>query len=171
MIILESGYSESFSNNGNFTGGYPYGYTNDYYYYDPYSYRYRPWGNSSYYQQTRFHRENIVVLNIDSTLNLVTQSIINKKQMDVENDNYLSFSNFTGRNELHFLFLERDRRRDVISDHALQTDGQVKRYPTISSNETNYEFMPRLGKQISSRQIIVPYSYLNKIGFAKIEWQ
>jgi hypothetical protein len=175
MLIAESGYTETARNPnlpmtwGGF-GGSPYGFANDYYFYDPYSFRYRPWGSNSAYQQVRFHYDNIIMLNIDSSLHMVTKSMINKKQSDVETDNFLSFGLFTRLNELHFLFLERDRRRDVLSDHALQTDGQLKRYPTISSQETNYEFMPKLGKQISARQFIIPFAYLNRIGFAKIEW-
>jgi len=94
-LIAECSYTESIRNSnfssGSMFGGYPYGFANDYYYYNPYSYRYRPWGSNSAYQQTRFHADNIIMMNLDSNLNVVGKTVINKKQSDVETDNYLSF--------------------------------------------------------------------------------
>ena len=72
--------------------------------------------------------------------------------------------------EVRFLFLDKDNQKQIISNHALQPGGQIKRYPTIRSNELGYGFMPRLAKQVGARQVIIPYVYLGYIAFARIDF-
>jgi len=141
------------------------------------------WSNSDYfinqpfrsYQNSRFNNKryyynDIIILSVDSAMQFSWNAIIPKKQYDVENDNFLSYANLNTGGSLHFLFIEKDRQKDIVSNHGLNADGTIKRYPTLRSNEKNFEFMPKLGKQIGSNSMIMPFTYLNKLGFAKIDF-
>ncbi len=72
--------------------------------------------------------------------------------------------------ELHFLFIDKDKQKEIISNHSVSPSGEIKRYPTLKSNERGFTFMPKLGKQVGARQMIIPYIYLNRIGFAKVDF-
>ena len=172
VITAEDFYTETMNANNAWNRSYfnsmsPY--TNDYYLYSPYYYGYRPWNNFG--QSTmRFYYDDVVVASLDSSLKLQWNNIIHKKQYDIDNDNFLSYSIMNAGGELHFLFIEKDNQKQIISNHSVSADGSLKRYPTLKSNEKGYSFMPRLAKQVGARQMIVPFIYLSKIGFAKIDF-
>ncbi len=150
--------------------GYPYSF-NSYYLYSPsyywYSGRPRNYFNNS---QVRYYFDNIVILNLDRTGNLIWSNVIHKSQFDDNSDNYLSYSTMLTGGQLHFLFNELERRNQLINDQSISGDGKVTRYPPLRSLDRGYEFMPRYAKQVSSTQIIVPCTYRNYISFAKIEY-
>jgi len=137
----------------------------DYYIYQPF----RSYQNYRYANK-RYYYNDIIILSVDSAMQFSWNAVIPKTQYDVENDNYLSYANLNTGGSLHFLFIEKDRQKDIVSNHGLNADGTIKRYPTLRSNEKNVEFMPKLGKQVASNTMIMPFTYLNKLGFAKIDF-
>ena len=143
-----------------------------YYLYSPSSYwyssRYPNYYNNS--GQVRYYYQNIVVLDLDNTGNLIWSNIVHKSQFDDDNDNFLSYSIMLTGSELHFLFNELERRNQLINDHTVSADGKITRNPPLRSLDRGYEFMPRYAKQVSSYQIIVPCMYRSFICFAKIEY-
>ena len=70
--------------------------------------------------------------------------------------------------ELHFLF-NSDRKNQLIADHSINVNGDVKRNPTLKSREKGHQFMPRLTKQIGAKQLIIPCDYRGFICFAKVD--
>lgn len=153
--------------------GYPYfSPYNSYYLYSPYSYGY-PGQFRNYYgngQQVRYYYENIVVLDLDKTGNLIWSNVVHKSQFDDDNNNYLSYCIMLTGGELHFLFNELERRNQLINEQTISADGKLTRNPPLRSLDRGYTFMPRYAKQVSSYQIIVPCTYRNFICFAKIEY-
>ena len=142
----------------------------EYYLYNPYYNSYRPL-SSNYGQSTiRYYYNDLVIASLDSSLNMEWNNAIVKKQYDTENDNFLSYSYLNSGKEIHFLFIENNNQRALISNNSLFTNGEIKRYPAVKNEEKNYEFMPRLGKQTGINQIILPFLYFNKIGFAKLDF-
>ena len=119
-------------------------------------------------QNVRFYYDNIMLLSLNNDMDLQWTSIIPKKQSDDENDNFLSFCTMNVGSEIHFIFVEEDRNKQVISNHSVLPDGQVKRYPTLKSREAGFEFMPRLAKQVGYRELIIPCVYRTNIAFAKV---
>ncbi|MEO8415157.1 MAG: hypothetical protein ABI472_15970 [Ginsengibacter sp.] len=151
--------------------GYPsYSPYDSYYLYSPYSYwnsgRYRNYNSG----QVRYYYQNIVILDLDPTGNLVWSNVVHKSQYDDNSDNYLSYSIMKTGSELHFLFNELERRNQLINDQTISADGKITRNPPLRSLDRGYEFMPRYAKQVSSYQIIVPCTYRNYVCFAKIEY-
>lgn len=145
----------------------------DYYFYNrSYGGFYRPYGGLGSSQQTttRYYCNNILLLDVNATGTVVGDQVINKEQFADENDNYLSFSTFITGSEIHFLYNLIEKRDKFLTDNTISSSGVIKRNPTIKNVERGFEFMPKLSKQIGSRQIVVPCSFRGKICFAKIEF-
>ena len=148
--------------------GFPNSY--DYYGYNSYGNANRYWNNYNQNEIKRYFYNDIVVANIDSSLHMNWNNIIHKKQYDVDNDNFISYAILNSGREVHFLFIEKDNKKDIISNNSIFSTGELKRYPTLKSNENGYEFMPKLGKQVGIDQMLIPYVYFGNIGFAKIDF-
>lgn len=149
----------------------PYSFGNGgYYYYNPYGGYYRPLSSYANRQTTRYYYDNIMVLSVSKTGEILWSRVIHKSQFADDDENFLSFSTITSGNEIHVLFNE-DRKYQVISDQAITPDGTIKRYPTLKSPQKGYEFMPSLSRQTGAGQLIVPCAYRGgEICFAKIDF-
>jgi len=138
-------------------------------YYRPYGY-YGPYGYNPYYDQSsvRYYYDEILILSVDKDLQMQWNSVIPKQQVDDNTDNYLSFSTMNTGGEIHFIFVQKDNNRQVLSNEGLFPNGQLKRYPTLKSRERGYDFMPKFGKQVEYNVMIIPCVYRNNIAFAKV---
>ena len=126
--------------------------------------------NYSPNQLSRYYYNNILIASIDSALNFLWGSSIEKKQYSEVGELMLSYSYLNAGNGLDFLFIEKDNHRYTLSHDGITLSGEVNHFSNIRSNEENYEFIPRYGKQISSNSIIIPFYYLKQTGFAKIDF-
>ena len=173
IIIAEDNYTDfnsmnnNWSNYGQFNNLSPS--TSDYYLNSPYYNSYTPWGYDNNSTNKKFYSNDVLITSIDSSLNLEWNNIILKKQMDIETDNFLSFTTLNSGNEIHFFYIENTSQKDIVSNQSILPNSEIKKYPTFKNYENNYQYMPKMSKQIGAGKIIMPYLYLNKIGFAKIE--
>ena len=150
--------------------GNPYSLNNDYYYWNNPYYRYNRFNNFNNSRSTRYFYDNILVMNIDSSLKLNWSNVVLKKQTDDDDDSYLSFGTMNTGGEINFLFIEKERNTQIISNQSVSTYGKLYRYPTLKSRERGYQFMPRMAKQVGAKQMIVPCVYRGNIGFAKVDF-
>jgi len=95
---------------------------------------------------------------------------VHKSQYDDGSDLYLSYMMVNIGSELRFLYNELDRRSFMITDNSIQPDGQSSRKPTLRNLDKGFTWMPRYGKQISSRSVLIPCINRNYICFAKIDF-
>jgi len=137
---------------------YPYGF------YDPFN-RY---GTQN--SLTRYVSENIVTFFFDENGHLKWGNTIRKSQYDDNADSFLGYQMFNTGTEIRFLFNQKEKRELLLNSASIDADGRVKRQPTLKNLNRDYDFMPKYGKQISLRQIIMPCMYKNYICFAKIEY-
>lgn len=143
----------------------------DYYYWSPYYYPWgSPWSRWGGSQATRYHAENIMILAFDKDGKLEWSNVIPKSQFDDDNDGMVSHQIMNTGGELHFLFNLYERRTLLLNDHSISPDGKVTRYPTLKNLDKGVEFMPRLGKQISNRSIVMPCQFRNYLTFAKVDF-
>lgn len=172
LVTMEDYYSQNRGLNNRWNRNF----YDPFYYSSPNYYRFQR-SYSSYYWNDPFRNtdrdivynyNDLLVLNFSKDLKVEWSNVINKKQSDVESDNFLSFATLNMGSEIHYFFV--DKNKQVINDFAIQPNGEVKRYATIKSGELGYTFMPRLLKQVSSRQVIVPCIFRNFVGFAKIDF-
>ena len=120
--------------------------------------------------QTRYVSENIVTFFFDENGNLKWSNAIRKSQFDDNTDSYLGYQLFNTGSEIRFLFNQKEKREQLLNSASVDAEGKVKRQPTLKNLNRDYDFMPKYGKQISLRQIIMPCMYKNYICFAKIEY-
>jgi hypothetical protein len=176
LVIGESLYSSSRGNTNNRWNynsfGNPWMSPLDYSYWSPMysSPWYMPWNRYGNFNATRYYAENIMVLSFNKEGVLEWSNVIDKSQYDDETDNMISFQTINTGSELHFLFNQFERRTLLLHDQSIGSDGKVIRNPTLRNLDKGYEFMPRFGKQVSSRQIIIPCLYRNYLCFAKIDF-
>ena len=139
-------------------------------YYSPY-YSNSFWGSrTNSNQAVRYHADNIAVLSFDNKGKLEWNNVMGKTQYDDESDDLLSYQLMNTGGQVHFLFNQQERRNNLLSDYSISPDGQMNRNPTLKNLDKGYVFMPKYGKQVSSRQMIVPCLYRNYICFAKIDY-
>ena len=140
------------------------------YYYSPYYSAFGgPW-NRWGGQATRYHAENIILLSFNKHDSLEWSNVIPKSQFDDQSDGLISHQVMNTGGELHFLFNVYERRTLLLNDQSINADGKVTRYPTFRNLDRNIEFMPRFGKQVSARSIIMPCQFRNYLIFAKIDF-
>jgi hypothetical protein len=173
LINTESYYTTSRYNNWNrwnYMYGSPY---NSYDYYTNYSPSYSTWYWRNRYdnsQNVRRHADNITILSFDKTGGLQWSNVVHKEQYDDEGDDRISFQTINTGGQLHYLFNLEEKRTLLLNDFMLAPDGQLTHNPTLKNLDRGYEFLPKYGKQISSRQVVIPCYRNNYICFAKIEF-
>jgi hypothetical protein len=139
-------------------------------YYSPY-YNNFWWANrSGSSQAVRYHADNITVLSFNSEGKLEWTNVMGKSQFDDDSDDLLSYQLMNTGGQVHFLFNQQERRNNLLNDYSIGPDGQMVRNPTLKNLDKGYEFMPKYGKQVSARQMIIPCTYRNYICFAKVDY-
>lgn len=182
LITLEENFEENRGGNFNqfgrsgFLGYDPFFYNNNAGFYrfqrnGYYNNFYNPYYAGPNNSNVLYSSNDVVMMSLDGNLRLQWESIINKKQSDIETNNHLSFGTANLGGQIHYLYLLKDDNKEVISDNALLPDGTIKRYATIKSGQKGYNFMPRLAKQVSSNSIIMPAVTRNNIAFVKMFFQ
>lgn len=176
LLVAESQYTTSrggaFNRYDYYSWNNPWSSPMDYYYYSPYynswGSPWNRWGNNN--QATRYHAENIMILNFDKDGNMEWNNVIPKSQYDDESEGLVSFQAMNTGGEIHFLFNLYERRTLLLNDQEIAPDGKITRKPTLKGLDRGIEFMPRYGKQISGRSTIIPCQYRNYLTFAKVDF-
>jgi hypothetical protein len=114
--------------------------------------------------------ENIMVFYFTAEGKLSWTNTIRKNQYDDNTDAFISYQLFNTGNELRFLFNQREKREQLLNSATIDAAGKLKRQPTLKNLNRDYDFMPKYGKQIGLRQMILPCMYKNYICFAKLEF-
>ena len=145
------------------------------YYYNPMNRMYG-WGYYPYNRfgqpnnMTRYVAENIMVFYFNPAGKLAWSNTIRKNQFDDNTDSFISYQLFNTGNEIRFLFNQREKRQLILNSSTIDAEGKTKRQPTLKNLNSDIDFMPKFGKQIGLRQIILPCVYKNYICFANMEF-
>ena len=67
-------------------------------------------------------------------------------------------------------FNKEEKSLHIINDFSVAPDGQISRNPTLKNRDRGHEFLPKFGKQVSAKQMIIPCYYRNYICFAKLDF-
>lgn len=156
-------------NRYDFFNRYPYISPLDYYRYSPSRlWFYRPWNSFNNTQNIRYFYDNILVFSIDDKSTLEWAGVLHKEQYEDEGDSYLSFSTVNDGGEIHFLF-NSDTKYQIVADQSIDAGGKISGNATLKSMERGYQFMPKFGKQVGKKEVIIPCTYRGSICFAKVE--
>jgi hypothetical protein len=171
IIGTEAYYTTSRGGNWNrWNYLYPYSTTYDYFSYSPLynSWYWRNRFNNN--QATRHHADNITILSFDKSGRLEWSNVIHKEQFDDEMGDYISFQLINTGEQLHFVFNQEEKRQQLLNDYTITADGKINRNPTLKNLDKGFEFLPKFGKQVSARQVIIPCYFRNYVCFAKIDY-
>lgn len=181
LLATEDLSMQTRSGNGNWTrSGYLYNSpsysANDYYisnpsynYYRGYNGYYNNYYNNSW-QTVRYYCDNVLFISVDKNMNIEWNTILPKSQADDDTENYLSFTAMNIGGEIHILYNETERSKQIVNNQSILPGGEIKRYATLKSREAGYEFMPRFSKQVGYREILMPCVYRTNIAFARISF-
>ena len=172
LVISESNYTSSRGSAYNrWDNIYQSPYLNplDYYYFRSY-YPFARGGAFNNNSVTRYYADDILVLSFDASSKIEWTNVIHKSQYDDNTDNFIGFTTMNLGTELDFIFNMLEKRTLLLNDQAILAGGQLERRPVFKNLDKGFDFMPRYGKQVSAREMIVPCQYRNYICFAKIEY-
>ena len=175
VLVAEDYSTQSLGSNNSWNRwdylyGNPYSMSNNYYYWNNPYYRYNRFNNYNTARTTRYYYDNILIMSLDSSLKMSWNNVILKKQMDDDDDSFLSYGTMNAGGEINFLYIEKERNTQIISNQSISTYGKLYRYPTLKTRERGYQFMPRLSKQVGAKQMIIPCVYRGNLCFAKVEF-
>jgi hypothetical protein len=118
----------------------------------------------------RHHADNITILSFDKTGRMEWSNVIHKEQFDDQGGDYISYQLVNSGGLLHVLFNQEEKRQQLLNDYSITADGKITRNPTLKNLDKGFEFLPKYGKQVAARQIIIPCYYRNFVCFAKIDF-
>jgi hypothetical protein len=139
-------------------------------YYSPYYNPYSPYNRYGPGTINRYNAENIMVLSFDKNSNMEWSNVIPKSQFDDDGQNQISYQTMNTGGDLHFLYNQFEKRTLLLMDQSISSEGKITRVPTLHNLDKGYDFMPRLGKQVASNQIVIPCLYRSYLCFAKIDF-
>lgn len=121
-------------------------------------------------QAVRYHADNIIFNSFSDKGLPEWNNVVGKNQYDDASDDLMSYQMVNTGGALHFLFNLQERRNNLLTDYSISPDGQMTRNPTLKNLDKGYDFMPKYGKQVGSKVLIIPCAYRNYICFAKVEY-
>jgi len=148
----------------------------EYFYYDVrtsyvpgfgyYSFYYSPYSS----QEIReYHYNDIMALSYDGEGNRQWNSFVYKEQFSQEDAGL--FSSYLLMNTggmLGFLFNDFNEKNSQVQMALIDEDGKVQMHSFAIDGKSSPDWMPRSGKQVSAREVVVPCLRKREICFAKI---
>jgi len=118
-------------------------------------------GFTNYHTSIMYQFNDIIAFSMNATGEVEWNSVLHKKQAS-EDDNgaYSSFLIANEKDKLHFLFLDDISTSGELNQYVLTSDGKSKREPVLNMEEKDVMLLPKLGKQVSPNQVVIP-SYKN----------
>jgi len=176
LITAEDYYTSSHYNDWNrWNGMYgPWGFSPYYspyssYYYSPFSpMMYSPYGYRNNRRNVSYHYQDVAILSFDSSQDLTWSNFIRKNQQDEQNASFLSYKMVNIGSALMFIYNSPFRRSFLLTAMSVTPNGKLSKLPTLRGLDQGYQWMPRFGKQIGARTVVIPCIYRNYICFAKI---
>lgn len=115
-----------------------------------------------------YHYNDILAMSYDKEGVNEWNNIIRKNQYSQEDDGF--FSSYLLVNTggtLGILYNDFNMARSKIQMTSLDAEGNTQ-LQTFYNDQNNGDWVPRLGRQISSREVVIPCLYKKEISFAKI---
>ncbi len=128
---------------------------------------YNRWNSGS---SVRHFAENIMIFFFNKEGKLMWSNTVRKTQFDDNTDMFISYQIFNTGSAVRFLFNQLERRERMLSSVTANAGGEVNREPTLRNLDKGYDFMPRFGKQVGLKELVVPCMYKNYICFAKLDF-
>jgi uncharacterized protein YaiL (DUF2058 family) len=116
-----------------------------------------------------YNANKIALIAIDTKGSIQWVKTIDKKQSDMNVDQFIGYGVLENNNATTFVYQKREKRVSQFIVNSLGKDGLLSKGANVIIAEKNYEWIPRSLKQTGEHEAIVPYQYKDRIGFAKIQ--
>jgi hypothetical protein len=112
-----------------------------------------------------YHFGNVMLLSIDSTGKIDWQKVIRKDQVSEADEGYYSsITTATTEDKVALLYNDISRTRTNLIFNSIEPNNFVSNYIIVNGNSFNGTLVPRLAKQVSKDEILVP-GFENRKGF------
>lgn len=134
------------------------------------------WGYYSYYYSPfmapsirEYHYNDILALSYDGNGNREWNAFVRKEQYSQEDGGiFSSYALLNTGGTLGMLFNDFNRSRSAIQLATVDAEGDVKMQSFAAQGNNDPDWLPRSGKQVSSREIVIPCMRRRQICFAKV---
>ncbi|MDR3678607.1 MAG: hypothetical protein P4L41_01500 [Flavipsychrobacter sp.] len=131
-----------------------------------YSYYYGPYMNTTVRE---YHFDDIMALSYDSNGNREWNALVPKEQYSQEDGGlFSSYALLNTGGTLGFLFNDFDSYHSRIQLVTLDAQGKVNTHSFSPEGNDNPDWLPRSGKQVTGRAMMIPCLHKKQICFAKI---
>jgi hypothetical protein len=130
----------------------------------------QPFGGFGYPSVT-YTAGKVAILKFDAKANIQSVKTIDKKQSDMNVDQFIGYGQIQNSAGTNFLYFNKTKGVRQIVHQQLNTSGNIVTGSPIVLNEKQLEWMPRSLKQVGEKEAILPYQSKGKLGFAKITIQ
>jgi len=115
-----------------------------------------------------YHYDDVLCVSCDADGNIQWQSFIRKNQYSQEDNGiFSSYALINTGGALGFLFNDFNTRRSTIQLASVEADGKVN-IKSLSTQSDDPDWLPRQGKQVGAREIVIPCLRKRQICFAKV---
>lgn len=121
------------------------------------------------YPSVTYNANNIALISMDVKGNVTGIKTIDKSQSDLNVDQFIGYGTIENSYGTSFVHYNKVKRVHQLLVNTLTKDGQLTKGNAIILQEKNFEWMPRMLKQVGATEAILPYQYKDHIGFAKIK--
>lgn len=133
-----------------------------------YNWGYGSMGTTRYIE---YYYGNILVLNLDGSQHLASFTTIPKWQKSVDDYGmYASYSLLNTGGNLAFVYNELQNRGYKVSSTIASLDGQQETAEINTQMKGDNKWIPKMGKQTSAKEMVVPVLGGNKLQFVKVNF-
>ena len=123
------------------------------------------------YPSVSYEANSIALISFDKKGNFQWIKTIDKKQNDLNVDQFIGYGTIENTAGTSFVYHQKQKGIHPLVINTLTKNGELTKGNSIVLNEKNYEWMPKMLKQVDAQEAILPYQYKSRIGFAKIKFK
>lgn len=126
-------------------------------------------GYNSYRSSDVFQFNDIIAFSITPNGSIDWTSIMRKKQVS-EDDNgvYSSFLTVNEKQKIRFIYLDEISGGAVLNQYVLNSNGKSNREIIFNQDDRDVMLLPKMGKQISPNEVVLPSFKGNELKLVKI---
>ena len=114
---------------------------------------------------------DIMVLSVTAEGKLDWTKVLKKKQISEDDEGFFSsYCMATTASKLYFIFNEEIYHKTNVSEYEVDKYGSSERTYLFNAGDRNVLLVPKLGKQISSNEILIPSYKRNYLSFVKVSY-
>ena len=121
------------------------------------------------YPSVTYTANQVALMSFDNKGDLQWTKTIDKTQSDMNVDQFIGYGSFENSMGTQFIYYQRQKGQRAFVIHTLNAAVELIKGNNVAIQEKRLDWMPRSLKQVGENEVILPYQYNNKIGFAKIQ--